>query len=92
MTAILMAGRTGASYAAALGTMKVNEEIDALSTLGINPIDYLVLPRVYALILMMPFLTMYASLLGIIGGLVVAVAMLDITVIQYVVQTNAAVA
>lgn len=91
MTAILMAGRTGASYAAQLGTMKVNEEIDALSTLGINPIDFLVLPRVFALILMMPFLTMYASLMGIIGGLVVAVAMLDITPLQYIMQTNAAV-
>ena len=91
MTAILMAGRTGASYAAQLGTMKVNEEIDALSTLGINPIDFLVLPRVFALIVMMPFLTMYASLMGIIGGLVVAVSMLDVTPLQYMVQTNAAV-
>jgi phospholipid/cholesterol/gamma-HCH transport system permease protein len=91
MTAILMAGRTGAAYAAQLGTMKVNEEIDALSTLGINPIDFLVLPRVFALILMMPFLTMYASLMGIIGGLAVAVAMLDVTPLQYMVQTNAAV-
>jgi len=91
MTAILMAGRTGASYAAQLGTMKVNEEIDALSTLGINPIDFLVMPRVFALILMMPFLTMYASLMGIFGGLVVAVSMLDITPLQYIVQTNAAV-
>ena len=91
MTAILMAGRTGAAYAAQLGTMKVNEEIDALSTLGINPIDFLVLPRVFALILMMPFLTMYASLMGIIGGLAVAVTMLDVTPLQYMVQTNAAV-
>jgi len=72
-----------------LGTMKVNEEIDALSTIGINPIDFLVLPRIIALIVMMPFLTMYSSLLGIIGGLVVAVSMLDVSVIQYVVQTNA---
>jgi phospholipid/cholesterol/gamma-HCH transport system permease protein len=69
--------------------MKVNEEIDALSTIGINPIDFLVLPRIIALIVMMPFLTMYSSLLGIIGGLVVAVSMLDVSVIQYVVQTNA---
>ena len=91
MTAILMAGRTGAAYAAQLGTMKVNEEIDALSTLGINTIDFLVLPRVFALTLMMPFLTMYASVMGIIGGLVVAVAMLDVTPLQYIVQTNAAV-
>jgi len=88
MTAILMAGRTGAAYAAELGTMKVNEEIDALSTLGINPIDYLVLPRVIALLIMMPFLTMYASLLGIIGGGVVALSMLDVTAMQYVAETN----
>jgi phospholipid/cholesterol/gamma-HCH transport system permease protein len=88
MTAILMAGRTGASYAAQLGTMKVNEEIDALSTIGINPIDYLVLPRVIALIVMMPFLTMFASLMGIVGGAVVAMAMLDVTLLQYVVETN----
>lgn len=91
MTAILMAGRTGASYAAQLGTMKVNEEIDALSTLGVNSIDFLVLPRFFALIFTMPFLTMYASLLGIAGGMFVAVAMLDVTAIQYMVQTNAAI-
>jgi phospholipid/cholesterol/gamma-HCH transport system permease protein len=89
MTAIIMAGRTGAAYAAQLGTMKVNEEIDALTTLGINPIDFLVLPKFFALILMMPFLTMYASLLGIIGGMIVAISMLDVSVIQYVMQTNA---
>ena len=56
MTAIIMAGRTGAAYAAEIGTMKVNEEIDALTTLGIDPIDFLVSPRVIALILMLPFL------------------------------------
>ncbi len=54
MTAIIMAGRTGAAYAADLGTMKVNEEIDALSSLGVNPIDFLVLPRLLALVIMMP--------------------------------------
>ena len=68
MTAIIMAGRTGAAYAAEIGTMKVNEEIDALTTLGINPIDFLVTPRMLALVLMIPPLTMYASLMGIIGG------------------------
>ena len=91
MTGILMAGRTGASYAAQLGTMKVNEEIDALTTMGINPIDFLVLPRVIALIIMMPLLTMYGSLMGILGGMVVGVAMLDVNVIQYVEQTKTAV-
>ena len=71
MTAIIMAGRTGAAYAAEIGTMKVNEEIDALTTLGINPMDFLVTPRMLALVLMIPALTMYASLMGIIGGAVV---------------------
>ena len=91
MTGIIMAGRTGAAYAAQLGTMKVNEEIDALTTLGINEIDFLVLPRFFALIIVMPFLTMYASILGIIGGVVVAMSMLDVSMLQYVVQTNSAI-
>jgi len=87
MTAIIMAGRTGAAYAAQLGTMKVNEEIDALTTLGINPMDFLVLPRLIALIVMMPLLTMYGSLMGILGGAAVGLAMLDVSFIQYAVQT-----
>lgn len=91
MTGIMMAGRTGAAYAAHLGTMKVNEEIDALKTLGINPIDFLVLPRVIALIIMMPLLTLYGSLMGIIGGMVVGLAMLDASFVQYAVQTESAV-
>jgi phospholipid/cholesterol/gamma-HCH transport system permease protein len=91
MTAIIMAGRTGAAYAAQLGTMKVNEEIDALKTLGMQPIDFLVTPRVIALIVMMPLLTMYSSLMGILGGLAVGVVMLDISLVQYVAQTMDAV-
>ena len=91
MTAIIMAGRTGAAYAAQIGTMKVNEEIDALTTLGVNPIDFLVTPRVIALIVMMPLLTMYASLAGIVGGLLVGLMMLDVSLVQYVEQTIAAV-
>ena len=91
MTAIIMAGRTGASYAAQIGTMKVNEEVDALTTLGINPVDFLVTPRVIALIVMMPLLTLYASLMGIIGGTVVGLIMLDVSLVQYVQQTIAAV-
>ncbi|MCZ6827373.1 MAG: ABC transporter permease [Gammaproteobacteria bacterium] len=87
MTGIIMAGRTGAAYAAQIGTMKVNEEIDALTTLGINPIDYLVTPRVFALIVMMPLLTLYGSLMGILGGLLVGLAMLDVSLVQYVSQT-----
>ncbi|MGI9330173.1 MAG: MlaE family ABC transporter permease [Gammaproteobacteria bacterium] len=91
MTAIIMAGRTGAAYAAQIGTMKVNEEVDALTTMGINPIDFLVTPRVLALILMMPLLTLYSSLMGILGGTVVGVLMLDVSLVQYVEQTLGAV-
>jgi phospholipid/cholesterol/gamma-HCH transport system permease protein len=91
MTAIIMAGRTGASYAAQIGTMKVNEEVDALTTLGIDPIDFLVTPRVIALLLMLPLLTMYGSLMGILGGMVVGLAMLDVSLTQYTVQTVASV-
>jgi phospholipid/cholesterol/gamma-HCH transport system permease protein len=92
MTAIIMAGRTGAAYAAEIGTMKVNEEIDALTTLGINPIDFLVTPRMLALVLMIPALTMYASLMGIIGGAIVGLAMIDASFQQYVQQTISSVA
>ena len=87
MTGIIMAGRTGAAYAAQIGTMKVNEEVDALTTLGMNPIDFLVTPRVFALIVMMPLLTLYASLMGIIGGALVGVSMLDVSLLQYALQT-----
>jgi phospholipid/cholesterol/gamma-HCH transport system permease protein len=87
MTAIIMAGRTGAAYAAEIGTMKVNEEIDALTTLGIHPVDFLVSPRVIALVLMLPMLTLYASFMGILGGTSVGLAMLDVSLPQYVAQT-----
>jgi phospholipid/cholesterol/gamma-HCH transport system permease protein len=78
MTAVIMAGRTGASYAAQLGTMKVTQEIDALSTMGISPMEFLVVPRVLALVLMMPLLCVYSDLLGVMGGAFVGVAMLKI--------------
>ena len=78
MTAIIMAGRTGAAFAAQLGTMRVNEEIDALVTMGIPPMDFLVLPRMLALIVMMPLLTLYADLMAILGGTFVGVTMLDL--------------
>lgn len=90
MTAIVMAGRTGAAFAAQLGTMTVNEEIDAFQTLGFTPMDFLVLPRMLALGLMMPLLAMYANLMGVVGGTFVAVTMLDITYTQYVNQTEIA--
>jgi len=91
MTGIIMAGRTGASYAAQLGTMQVNEELDALTTLGISPMEFLVLPRMLALTIMMPLLCLYADLMGILGGMIVGVFMLDINVLQYYGQTKAAI-
>ena len=87
MAGIIMAGRTGAAFAAQLGTMKVNEEIDALKTMGVDPIDFLVLPKLIALIIMMPLLSIYANFLGIIGGASVALSILDVSAYQYVVQT-----
>ncbi len=72
MVGIVMAGRTGAAFAAQLGTMQVNEEIDALKTLALSPVEFLVLPRMLALTMMMPFLTLYADLMGILGGGLVA--------------------
>jgi phospholipid/cholesterol/gamma-HCH transport system permease protein len=91
MTGIIVTGRTGASFAAQLGTMQVNEEIDALQTLGISPMEYLVLPRMLALCLMMPLLCLYADLMGVLGGFVVGVLMLDITPTQYYLQSCGAV-
>jgi phospholipid/cholesterol/gamma-HCH transport system permease protein len=91
MTGIIMAGRTGAAFAAQLGTMQVNEEIDALKTLGISPMAFLVLPRMLALILMMPLLCIYSDLMGILGGYVVGIGMLDLTSTQYFQQTTASI-
>lgn len=87
MTGVIMAGRTGAAFAAQLGTMKVTEEIDALTTLGIKPVEYLVLPRVIALSLMMPLLCIYSDFIGIVGGTVVGVGLLDLNLSQYLNQT-----
>jgi phospholipid/cholesterol/gamma-HCH transport system permease protein len=85
MTAVVMAGRTGAAYAAQLGTMQTNEEIDAITTLGISPIEFLVLPRILALVVIMPLLVLYANTVGILGGAVVAMGM-DVTLTQFLVQ------
>src|SRR5205085_12636347 len=78
------------AFAAQLGTMQVNEEIDALRTMGISPIEFLVLPRMLALVLMVPLLTLYADLLGIAGGTAVGVTMLDQSLGQYWHETVAA--
>lgn len=91
MTGIIMAGRTGAAFAAQLGTMQVSEEIDAFRTFGISPMEFLVLPRMVALMLMMPLLFLYSNFLGILGGAVVGVWMLDLPWMQYYYQTKMAV-
>ena len=91
ITAIVMAGRSGAAYAAQLGSMKVTQEIDALTTMGISPMEYLVMPRVIALFTMLPLLTIYADFVGIIGGGAVGTTMLDISATAYVQQTVSAI-
>jgi phospholipid/cholesterol/gamma-HCH transport system permease protein len=91
MTGVVMAGRTGGAFAAQLGTMQVNQEIDALKTLGISPMEFLVLPRMLALALMMPLLCLYANVMGILGGMVVGVFMLNIDMVQYYNETVASV-
>ncbi len=90
MTGIIMAGRTGAAFAAQLGTMTVNQEIDALLTLGLSPMQFLVLPRVIALVLMVPLLCVYADIVGILGGAVIGMSILDIGPVQYYQQTLSA--
>ena len=91
ITGIIMAGRSGAAFAAQLGSMKVTQEIDALETMAIPPMDFLVLPRVLALTLMMPLLTLYGDAMGILGGCFVGVTMLGLTPVEYLLQTADAV-
>jgi phospholipid/cholesterol/gamma-HCH transport system permease protein len=90
MTGIIMAGRTGAAFAAQLGTMVVNQETDALITMGLKPVEFLVIPRMLALMLMVPLLCIYADLVGILGGAVVGVGMLHLGAAQYYQQTLSA--
>ena len=87
MAAIIMSGRTGAAFAAKLGTMKVTQEIDSLSTMGISPLEFLVLPRVLALVLMMPLLCVYSDFVGILGGMFVGVGMLGLSASSYMRET-----
>ncbi|MGZ0709491.1 MlaE family ABC transporter permease [Coraliomargarita sp. W4R53] len=91
MAGVIMAGRTGASFAAQIGSMQVNEEVDALTTFGISPMQFLVVPRVIALVLMMPLLCACADFVAIVGGMVVAVSISDVSVLQYCSQVQAAV-
>ena len=88
MAGIVLAGRTGAAYAAEIGSMKSNEEIDALTVLGISPVRFLVLPRVLAVGLMMPMLALYANCLGILGGMVVSATVLEIPPNAYWIETQ----
>jgi phospholipid/cholesterol/gamma-HCH transport system permease protein len=92
MTGIVMAGRTGASFAAVLGTMTVNEEVDALRTMGLRPVEFLVLPRTAATSLMLPALVAYADLLGILGGTFVGVAVLELGTAEYLRATQSSLA
>ena len=88
MAAIILAGRTGAAFAATLGNMRANEEVDALETLGISPVQFLVLPRLVALGIMMPLLALYADGVGILGGMAVAAGVLDIPPAAYWIETQ----
>jgi phospholipid/cholesterol/gamma-HCH transport system permease protein len=91
MTAIIVCGRSGAAFAAELGSMKVNEEVDALRTLGLTPFGWLAVPRVVALVLVVPLLTLLADFIGIIGGLVVGITDLDLSALGYLFETQRAV-
>jgi phospholipid/cholesterol/gamma-HCH transport system permease protein len=88
MTAILVAGRTGSAYAAEIGTMVVNEEVDALVSMGFHPVRFLAVPKVLATIAVVPVLTIYADLFGILGGLIIGVVGLDLTAFTYIQQTE----
>lgn len=90
MVAIVMAGRTGASFAAELGSMKIREEIDSLRTFGIPALDFLVLPRTIGLFIMTPVLTLYADVVGMLGGLTVGVQVMEFSHLHYLEQTQSA--
>jgi len=87
MTAIIVAGRSGSAFAAEIGTMKISEEVDALFTMGFDPVGFLVIPKLIAAIVMVPILTLFSDIFAIAGGLVVGVFMLDLTAGAYVAQT-----
>jgi phospholipid/cholesterol/gamma-HCH transport system permease protein len=87
LTAIIIAGRSGSGIAAEIGSMKVAEEIDALRTMGLNPINFLVVPRALAMIIVLPCLTLLSDLVGILGGYLIGVTTLDISPIRFYNQT-----
>jgi phospholipid/cholesterol/gamma-HCH transport system permease protein len=88
MTAILVAGRTASAFAAEIGTMRVNDEVDALVTMGFDPIRFLVVPKLIATVIVLPLLTLYADLFGIFGGMIVGVAGLDLTAYTYLQESR----
>jgi phospholipid/cholesterol/gamma-HCH transport system permease protein len=90
MTAIIIAGRSGSAFTAQIGTMRVNEEIDALSTIGLDPVEVLVIPRLFGLLLTLPMLTLYANLMGLLGGCLMAWGVLGITIPQFVGELHSA--
>ena len=87
VTAVVLAGRTGSAFAAELSTMKSEEEIDALTTLGINPEKFLILPKIFAMLIVTPFLTIISDVCGILGGMAVITSMLNISVTEYINKT-----
>jgi phospholipid/cholesterol/gamma-HCH transport system permease protein len=91
MTGVIMSGRTGAAFAATIGTMIVNDEVDALRTAGFSSVNFLILPRIFAMALMMPLLCMFSSFIGILGGVCASTCVTDMTISQYCVQTASAV-
>src|SRR3546814_14476785 len=90
LAAILIAGRSGSAFTAQIGTMQVNEEVDALRTIGIDPIEVLVLPRMNALLLTLPLLTFIADVMGLLGGAIMSVVVLDFTFAQFLQQLRGA--
>jgi phospholipid/cholesterol/gamma-HCH transport system permease protein len=88
MTAILVAGRSGSAFAAEIGTMIVNDEVNALKTMGFEPIRFLAVPKVLATVIVVPLLTLYADVFAVLGGMVVGVVGLDLTVYTYILQTR----
>ncbi len=92
LTAIIVAGRSGSAFTAEIGTMRVNEEVNAMITLGLDPIEVLVMPRTLALVLTLPLLTFYADIMGLAGGCLMAISTLDLTVAQFLKQLQTSVA
>ena len=91
MTAILVAGRSGSAFAAEIGTMVVNDEVNALVTMGFDPVRFLAVPKVLAAMIVVPILTVYADVFAMLGGLIVGVTGLDLTAFTYIQQTKASI-